>query len=132
MRGPGMSLTRLDFRRYMTAEMSVTALALRARIYIGERDHHGHQPLYTAIVDAARNGGLRGATVLKAIEGYRVHSIVHAARVVDLAPDLPIVVELIDQSDRIEAFLPELFGMLHGGLVTVGPVQILYGGDSTR
>jgi PII-like signaling protein len=100
--------------------------AQRLRIYLGERDHQGSQPLYTAIVQAARTAGIAGATVLKGIEGYGGHSVVHAARIVDLSADLPIVVELIDRPAAIAAFLPIVTGMLGGGLVTLEDLTIVY------
>ena len=100
--------------------------ALRLRVHVGESDHHGGQPLYTAIVEAARRAGLAGATVLKGIEGYGSHSVVHAARIVDLSADLPIVVELIDAPEVIRGFLPELTALVAGGLITLEDVQIVY------
>lgn len=102
--------------------------ALRVRVYIGERDHHGPQPLYTAIVEAARRAGLSGATVFKGIEGYGAHSVVHAAHIVDLSADLPILVELIDAAERLNAFLPALRAMVEDGLITVDPVTVLHRG----
>jgi PII-like signaling protein len=98
---------------------------LRVRVYVGEGDHHGGQSLYTAIVEAARKARLAGATVFKGIEGYGGHSVVHAAHVVDLSADLPIVVELIDSEDAIRGFLPALTAMLHDGLITVDDVRIV-------
>ena len=103
--------------------------ALRLRVHIGERDHHGGQPLYAAIVEAARRAGLAGATVFKGIEGYGAHSVVHAARIVDLSADLPIVVEVIDTKEAIERFLPVLTGMVADGLITVDDVRIVYRGE---
>ncbi len=100
--------------------------ALRLRVHIGESDHTGHQPLYTAIVEAARKAGLAGATVFKGIEGYGAHSIVHAARIVDLSADLPIVVEIIDSAEAIRGFLPGLTAMVADGLITLEDVRIVY------
>ncbi len=102
-----------------------TGPALRLRVHIGERDHHGGQPLYTAIVEAARRAGLRGATVFKGIEGYGAHSVVHAARIVDLSADLPIVVELIDAAEAIDRFLPTLRAMVAEGLITLEDVRVV-------
>jgi hypothetical protein len=96
------------------------------RVHIGESDHTGHQPLYTAIVEAARKAGLAGATVLKGIEGYGAHSVVHAARIVDLSADLPIIVEIIDSADAIRRFLPGLTAMVADGLITLEDVRIVY------
>ncbi len=99
--------------------------ALRLRIHISERDHRGAQPLYTAIVEAARSAGLAGAVVLKGIEGYGRDAVVRAARIVDMASDLPIIVELIDEPGAIRAFLPALAGMVAGALVTLDDVRIV-------
>jgi uncharacterized protein len=104
-------------------------LARRLRVHIGESDHHGGQSLYTAIVEAARKAGLAGATVLKGIEGYGAHSVVHAAHIVDLSADLPIIVELIDSPDAIRGFLPVLTKMVNDGLITLEDVQIVYRGE---
>lgn len=106
--------------------------AQRLRIYLGERDHRGGQPLYSAIVQAARSAGIAGATVLKGIEGYGSHSIVHAARIVDLSADLPVIVELIDAPAAIAAFLPLVTGMLEGGLITCEDVAIVHRSAGTR
>jgi PII-like signaling protein len=100
--------------------------ALRVRIYLGERDHHAGQPLYTAIVHAARKAGLGGATVIKGIEGFGAHSVVHAARIVDMSSDLPIVVELVGDPEKIEPFVATLKEMLDDGMMTIEPVTIVY------
>jgi PII-like signaling protein len=96
------------------------------RIFIGESDRHGGQPLYTAIVEAARQGGLSGATVFKGIEGFGGHSVVHAARVFDLSTDLPVLIEIVDTEERIRQFIPLLDGMVHEGLVTLENVEIIH------
>jgi PII-like signaling protein len=103
--------------------------AVRVRVHIGESDHHRGQPLYTAIVEAARHAGLAGATVLKGIEGYGARSVVHAARIVDMSADLPIIVELIDEPDMIHGFLPALTKLVADGLITVEDVRIVYRGE---
>jgi hypothetical protein len=95
------------------------------RIFIGESDRWGMQPLYTAIVEAARKAGLGGATVFKGIEGYGGHSVVHAARVFDLSSDLPVLVEIVDTEERIRNFLPALDEMVQEGLVTLETVEII-------
>jgi PII-like signaling protein len=100
--------------------------ALRIRVYVGERDHHHGQPLYSAVVQAARKAGLAGATVLKGIEGYGSHSVVHAARIVDLSSDLPILIEIVDEAPKIEAFVPALTAMVEAGLVTLERIEVIY------
>lgn len=100
--------------------------ALRVRIYLGERDHHGGQPMYMAIVEAARKAGLAGATVLKGVEGFGERSVVHAAHIVDLSSDLPIVVELVDAPERIGPFVDVVRGMLDDGMMTIESVSVIY------
>ena len=95
------------------------------RIFVGESDRRGHQPLYTAIVEAARKAGLAGATVFKGIEGYGGHSVVHAARVFDLSTDLPVLIEIVESEDRIREFLPVLDGLVSDGLVTLETVEVI-------
>lgn len=95
------------------------------RIFIGESDRHGGQPLYTAIVEAARRQGLSGATVFKGIEGFGGHSVVHAARVFDLSTDLPVLVEIVDTEENVRAFIPLLDEMIHEGLVTLESVDVV-------
>lgn len=95
------------------------------RIFIGESDRWGHQPLYTAIVEAARKAGLSGATVFKGIEGFGGHSVVHAARVFDLSSDLPVLIEIVESEEHVRAFLPQLEEMVKEGLVTVETVEVI-------
>jgi uncharacterized protein len=95
------------------------------RVFVGESDRWGHQPLYTAIVEAARKAGLGGATVFKGIEGYGGHSVVHAARVFDLSTDLPVLIEIVDDEERVRAFLPQLDEMVNEGMVTLETVEII-------
>jgi PII-like signaling protein len=95
------------------------------RIFIGESDRLGAQPLYTAIVERARSEGLSGATVFKGIEGFGGHSVVHAARVFDLSTDLPVLVEIVDTEDKVRAFIPILDDLVAEGLITLETVEVI-------
>jgi PII-like signaling protein len=95
------------------------------RIFLGESDRWKGRPLYIAVVEAMRAAGLAGATVFKGIVGYGAHSVVHAARIVDLSSDLPIVIELVDTEEKVEAFLPTLDEMVSEGLVTIESVRVI-------
>jgi PII-like signaling protein len=107
--------------------MKLAGEGLLVRIFVGESDRWEGAPLYEAIVQRAREKGLAGATVIKGIEGFGAHNLIHTARVLRLAEDLPIVIEIVDRRESIEAFLPELDAMIPEGLVTLEPVQeILY------
>jgi len=94
------------------------------RIFIGESDHHEGLPLYDWLVRQARSHGLAGATVLRGLEGYGAHSLVHSARVLRLSTDLPIVVEIVDTREKIEAFLPVVDEAIREGLATLEKVEI--------
>jgi len=104
--------------------------AVLLRIFIGEDDRHGHQPLYQAIVLKARERQLAGATVLRGPMGFGHSSRLHTAKILRLSEDLPLVIEIVDTPEKIEAFLPELEGMMGSGLVTLEKVQVLqYGAN---
>ena len=95
------------------------------RIFIGESDRHEGRPLFEAIVQLARKRGLAGATVLRGLEGFGAHSRVHTAKLLRLSEDLPIVIELVDRPERIEAFLPDLDAMVTEGMITLEKVRII-------
>lgn len=100
------------------------------RIFIGEADKHDGKPLYEAIVLKAREMHLAGATVLRGGLGYGHSSRIHTSKILRLSDDLPLVVEIVDGADKIEAFLPVLDAMMTGGMVTVENVQVLqYGAE---
>lgn len=94
------------------------------RVFIGEQDKWKGRPLYEAIVDEARGLGMAGATVLKGIMGFGCKAHVHTAKLLELSHDLPIVVELVDASERVDRLLPKLDAMVAEGLVTVEPVHV--------
>jgi hypothetical protein len=95
------------------------------RIFIGESDRWHGRPLYQAIVERAREEGLAGATVTRGIEGFGAKSHLHTSRILRLSTDLPVVIEIVDTAERIEALLPLLDEMVGDGLVTVETVHIL-------
>ena len=96
------------------------------RIFCGEEDRCEGQPLYEAIVLKARENGLAGATVLRGVMGYGKHSILHTAKILRLSEDLPMVVEIVDSADKVNAFLPVLEQMIKDGLVTLERVKVLH------
>lgn len=96
------------------------------RIFIGESDKYEGMPLYEWIVRKAREHGLAGATVLRGIEGFGAHSRVHTTKILRLSIDLPIVVEIVDSLEKIEAFLPAVDGAIREGLATLERVQVRF------
>jgi PII-like signaling protein len=95
------------------------------RIFVGESDRWHGKPLYQAIVERVRKQGLAGATVVRGIEGFGAHSHLHTSRILRLSEDLPVVIEMVDTAERIEAVLPLLDEMVVEGLVTIERVQVL-------
>jgi len=105
--------------------MNIPRQAQLLRIFIGEADRHNGRPLYEAIVQRARERHVAGATVLRGALGYGHSSRLHTSKILRLSDDLPLVVEIVDATDKIEAFLGELEGMMSGGLITIENVQVM-------
>ena len=105
--------------------MKLPSEAELLRIFIGESDKHGGRPLYEVIVDEARRRGMAGATVLRGTLGFGAHSRIHTAKVLRLSEYLPMVIEIVDKPERIEAFLPDLDTMIEEGLVTLEKVRLI-------
>jgi hypothetical protein len=100
------------------------------RVFIGESDKLGHLPLYEAIVREARDAGLAGATVLKGVLGFGATARIRTAKILDLSADMSMVVELVDEAAKVEAFqrkLSELFEQAGcGGLVTLENIRVVH------
>lgn len=99
------------------------------RIFIGENDKFGRQPLYEAFVYEAKKQGLSGATVVRGIMGYGANSRVHTAKLLELSSDLPLVVEIVDDEDKIRAFIRTVEQMFEqsgsGGLITIEKAEVI-------
>ena len=106
--------------------MSIPEEGYLLRIFIGESDRRGHKPLYETIVLKAREAGLAGATVLRGVMGFGKHSMVHTAKILRLSEDLPMIVEVVDSLEKIEAFLPLLDELITDGLVTLEKVRVIH------
>ena len=99
--------------------MKLQSDAYLLRIFIGESDKMNGKPLHEVIVKEARSRGMAGATVLRGFLGFGAHSRIHTSKVLRLSEDLPVVIEIVDKEERINAFLPELDSMISEGLVTM-------------
>jgi PII-like signaling protein len=102
------------------------------RIFIGEDDRDDGHPLYESIVLAARKAGLAGATVLRGPMGYGQSSRLHTANILRLSSDQPLVIEIVDSDDKIQAFLSILEPMMGSGLVTLERAQVIRYGKPTK
>jgi uncharacterized protein len=105
--------------------MQIPKQAVLLRILIGEDDRSDGSPLYEAIVLKAREQHLAGATVLRGAMGFGASSRLHTTKILRLSEDLPLVIEIVDSEEKINAFLPALDGMMTSGLITLEKVQVL-------
>jgi uncharacterized protein len=110
--------------------MQIPRQAMLLRIFIGEDDRDDGHPLYESIVLKAREMQLAGATVLRGGMGFGQSSRLHTTKILRLSEDLPLVVEIVDSEEKINAFLPVLEGIMSSGLVTLEKVQVLQYGSS--
>ena len=105
--------------------MKLAAEGLLLRISVGESDRWHDRPLHEAILLKAREMGLAGATVLRGLAGYGARSRIHTTKVLRLSEDLPVLIEIADEAERIERFLPVLDAMITEGLVTLERVRVI-------
>ena len=99
------------------------------RIFLGETDKAHHSALHETIVKEARTAGLAGATAWRGFLGFGATSRLRTSRILDLSADLPVVIEIVDEAAKIDAFLPRLHDLFEasqcGGLITMEKVQII-------
>jgi uncharacterized protein len=95
------------------------------RIFVDETDRSGMQPTYTAIVEFLRGHGVSGATVFRGVEGFGGHQEIHAATVFAWRPNLPIVIEVVDDAAVLEPLLPTLEGLIGEGLLTLESIEYM-------
>lgn len=105
--------------------MNLPFEAMLLRIFVGESDKHGKRPLYKVIVEEAQKRGMAGATVLRGILGFGANSRIHTSKILRLSEDLPVVVEIVDTEQQINAFLPALDSLIGEGLVTLERAQVI-------
>jgi PII-like signaling protein len=99
--------------------------ALRLRIFLGEDDKYKGRPLYEEIVVQAQHSGMAGATVFRGYIGYGRASGLHMGKILQTSRDMPVVIEILDSEDKVNAFLDVLDQLLAGGVVTVEKVEML-------
>lgn len=111
--------------------MAERVAAVRLRLYTCEGDHARGKPLYEVVLHEALARGLAGATVFRAAMGFGAHSRLHTASVLALSTNLPIVVEILDTKEKVEAFLPFLDEVVAQAVVTIQDVEMLRYGPAT-
>jgi uncharacterized protein len=105
--------------------VTILGPAERLTIFVEQTDRLGRNPLFTEIVRKAREAGLAGATVLHGVEGFGASSRVHAPAAIHVSEDVPVVIVIVDDHDRIGAFLTVIEELVSGGLVVRQPVEVV-------
>ena len=125
--GRNIIATTTTSAAYGVRTMKVPENGVLLRIFIGESDKEPgrDRPLYEAIVRRAREAHLAGATVLRGPMGFGRHSRVHTAKLLELSTDLPVLIEIVDSEDKVDAFLPMVDELVTEGLVTLEAVRIV-------
>lgn len=95
------------------------------RIFIGESDKHHGKPLYEVLLERFRAKGLAGATVLRGVAGFGASSKVHTDKVLRLSLDLPLIIEVVETEETIQAILPDLDELIGGGLITLERANVI-------
>lgn len=95
------------------------------RVFITESDKFDGKPLYYAIIDLCRKKGLSGATVIRGVAGYGLHKVVHTDRILRLSGDLPLIVEVIGNEEKMELLIPSLGEMVPEGLVALEDIHVV-------
>jgi PII-like signaling protein len=106
--------------------MRLHGRALRLTIIVDDTDTWHHKPLFTEIVHRAHAFGLAGATVFRGVEGFGATSVVHTTRLLSMADDLPTAVVIVDEEDRIRAFMSQLEELPISGLITMQEVEVVH------
>jgi PII-like signaling protein len=95
------------------------------RIFIGEADRWHGKPAHEAIVLKAKEAGLAGATVLRGVIGFGAHSRLHTYKILRLSEDLPIVIEIVDAQEKIDAFIPQIDEIVQEGMITMESIRVI-------
>ncbi len=100
------------------------------RIFVGESDHcpsgpYKGRPLFEALMLLLRDRGFAGATVVRGMAGFGASAKIHTGKILRLSTDLPVIVEVVEEEDKIQAILPELEGVIGSGLVTLEKARVI-------
>jgi PII-like signaling protein len=95
------------------------------RIFIGEGDRYERTPLYEALMELLRHEGFAGATVLRGVCGFGANKVIHSQKLLDLSAKLPLVVEVVDCPEKINAIMPKIDAMMGSGMITLEKVTVI-------
>ena len=120
----------IEMTEAISGRQSLPRQGKRVRIFIGEAEQWQGKLLYRAIVELAQQQGIRGATVLRGIEGFGPEHHLSTDRLPDIANNLPLIVEIVESVEQVEELLPLLDRIVQRGMITVTPVEIVYSGGA--
>ena len=95
------------------------------RIFIGESDRYERKPLYEALIEMLHKEGIAGATVLRGIAGFGMHGVYHTQKLLDLSANLPLIIEVLDTQEKLYAVMPQINGMMKGGMITLEKATVI-------
>jgi PII-like signaling protein len=105
--------------------IKLTCEQVLMRIFIGESDRFEHKPLYEALMELLLNEGFAGATVLRGVCGFGAGRVCHTQKLLDLSANLPLVVEVVDSQEKIDAIMPGIDAMMSGGMITLEKATVI-------
>ena len=103
----------------------LTGVQVLMRIFIGESKRYGHRPLYEALTELFLKEGFSGATVLRGICGFGAHRVFHSQKLLDLSADLPLIIEVVDSQEKIDAVMPKIEEMVESGMITLEKATVI-------
>lgn len=95
------------------------------RIFISEADRHKGQPLYKGLLEMLRERGFAGATVLKGVAGFGAQSVMHTDQLLCLSTELPLVIEVVDDEEKIQQIIPLFDEVMQGGMITLEKARVI-------
>jgi len=95
------------------------------RIFVGEAKRHNHRPLYEALVELFLAEGFAGATVLKGVIGFGSHRMYHTHKLLELSADMPMVVEVVESQEKIDAIMPKVDAIMESGMITLEKATVI-------
>lgn len=95
------------------------------RIFVGEAKRHGHRPLYEALTDLFLQEGFAGATVLKGVAGFGAHRVYHTHKLLELSADMPMIIEVVESREKIDAIMPKIDALMESGMITLEQATVI-------
>lgn len=95
------------------------------RIFVGEAKRHGHRPLYEALTELFLQEGFAGATVLKGVAGFGAHRVYHTHKLLELSADMPMIIEVVESREKIDAIMPKIDALMESGMITLEQATVI-------